>query len=178
MYSRNLKKSHDYSELTKCIGIVFIDFKLDNLKEIPKYITKWNLREKDYEKIILTDVLELYIIEMPKVEIYAKNSILDTWVKFIIGMEDANMDDVEEIKQARKILEEISQDEHEQYLADLREKYIMDMNNIESTGIRKGKEQGIKETKSAIAKKMKDKGMDIESIIEITRLTKDEISKL
>ena len=149
-----------------------------DLKEIPKYITKWNLREKDYGKIILTDVVELYIIEMPKVERYAKNSILDTWVKFIIDMEDANMDNVEEIKQARKVLEEISQDEHEQYLADLREKYIMDMNNIESTGIRKGKELGEIKSKKEIAQRMKAEGISIVLIVKCTGLSKEEIDKL
>lgn len=84
------------------------------------------------------------------------------------------MEDVEEIKQARKVLEEISKDEHEQYLADLREKYIMDMNNIESTGIRKGREQGIIE----VAKNLKEQGIKIESIMKATGLTKEEIDKL
>ena len=31
-----------------------------------------------------------------------------------------------EIVKAKKVLEEISQDEHERYLAELREKYILD----------------------------------------------------
>ena len=56
-----------------------------------------------------------------------------------------------EIVKAKKILEEISQDEHERYLAELREKYILDQNNIEATGydkgLKRGKEEGIKEGK-------------------------------
>ncbi len=161
----------------------FIDFELEKLKEIPKYMTKWNLREKDYRKIVLTDIIELYIIEMSKVEKYAKNSKTDTWVKYIIGSEDINMEMVDEdIKQAQKVLEDISNDEYEQYLADLREKYILDMNNIESTGIRKGIEQGIQQgtmkRNLQIAKKMKSKNIDIDSIVEITGLTKEEIKKL
>ena len=54
-----------------------------------------------------------------------------------------------EIVKAKKILEEISQDEHERYLAELREKYILDQKNIEATGydkgLKQGKEEGIKE---------------------------------
>ncbi len=183
MYSRNLKKAQDYSKLNKCIGILFIDFELKKLKEIPKYITKWNLREEDYRKIVLTDVIEIYIIEMIKVEEYAKNSKIDTWVKYIMGSEEINMEIVDEdIKQAQKVLEDISKDEHEQYLADLREKYIMDMNNIESTGIRKGIEQGMVQgeikSKKEIAKNLKLQGVDIEIIINATGLTKEEIEKL
>ena len=100
-------------------------------------MTKWNLRENEYRKIVLTDVIELYIIEMPKVEKYDKNSTLDTWVKFIINSEVVDMEEIEEIKQARKVLEEISKDENERYLADLREKYVLDMNSIKSEGLRK-----------------------------------------
>ena len=43
MHTQNLKQSHNYSELNKCISILFIDFELDRLKEIPKYLTKWNI---------------------------------------------------------------------------------------------------------------------------------------
>ena len=30
MYTQNLKKAHNYSELNKCISILFIDFELEN----------------------------------------------------------------------------------------------------------------------------------------------------
>ena len=43
MYTQNLRKAHNYSELNKCISILFIDFELEKLKEIPKYLTKWNI---------------------------------------------------------------------------------------------------------------------------------------
>ena len=58
-----------------------------------------------------------------------------------------------EIVKAKKVLEEISQDEHERYLAELREKYILDQNNIEATGYDKGLKQGIKEGKRENCKK-------------------------
>ena len=40
------------------------------------------------------------------------------------------------------------------------------------------KKNGKAETKNEIAKKMKDKGMDTETIVELTGLTKEEIEKL
>lgn len=42
----------------------------------------------------------------------------------------------------------------------------------------RGKEEGIKQEKIETAKKMKAKNMDINTIIEITELTKEEIEKL
>ncbi len=45
-------------------------------------------------------------------------------------------------------------------------------------GIEKGIEKGKKEGKIAVAKKLLEKGMDIDEIAEITELSKEEIKKL
>ena len=59
------------------------------------------------------------------------------------------MDENAAIKKAQKELEKISSDEHERYLAELREKYIMDQKATEDAGyykgIKEGREEGIKE---------------------------------
>lgn len=139
----------------------------------------------------MTDIIEFYIIEMPKVKKYAKNSKLDTWVKYIMNSEDVDMDKAdEEIKQAHKVLEEISKDENERYLAELREKYIIEINTMKSEGLAEGKAMGLAEGKAmglAEGKKtkaieiarllLKDKN-DIEYVMKITGLTKEEIEKL
>ena len=91
-----------------------------------------------------------------------------------------------ELKQAQKVLEEISQDEHERYLAELRQKYIMDQKAIEDAGYDKGYDSGYnsgtlegeKKKSIEIAKKMKEENMDISTISKITGLTKEEIEKL
>ncbi len=115
--------------------------------------------------------MEIYIIELPKVQKYSVNDKLDTWVNFIIKSGDIDMSKVDEpIKKAKEVLEEISMDEHERYLADLREKYILDQNALEVTGFERAKTE--------IAKKLKEKKVDIEIIIETTGLTKEEIEKL
>lgn len=128
---------------------------------------------------------------MPKVKKYAKNSKLDTWVKYIMNSEDVDMDKAdEEIKQAHKVLEEISKDENERYLAELREKYIIEINTMKSEGLAEGKAMGLAEGKAmglAEGKKtkaieiarllLKDKN-DIEYVMKITGLTKEEIEKL
>ncbi len=187
MYTGNLTQGTDYSKLKKCIAILFTDFNLSNLSHIPKYLTKWNFREEDYSKIILTDAIEIYIIELPKVEQFSKNSKLDTWVKFITKSGDIDMENSNDaIKKAKEVLEEISQDEHERYLAHLRQKHILDQNAIEKAGFNKGLKQGIergleqgtKNSQIQIAKKLKEKNIDITIISETTGLTKEEITNL
>lgn len=182
MYTSNLSKGRNYKELHKCVGIVFIDFELEKLKEIPKYITKWNIRETKYSHIILTDAIEIYIIEMPKVKQYAKDSKLDIWLKFITEMEEIYMkeeyNDIEGIKEAKKVIKEISSDENERYLAHLREKYVLDMNSMVSEGYDKGIKQGQKEAMKETAKKLKEEKIDIDIIAKCTGLSKEEIKKL
>ena len=94
------------------------------------------------------------------------------------------------IKKAKEVLDEISQDKHERYLAELREKYIMDQKAVEAAGFDKGLEQGIEQGKNQgikqgekqktfeLAKKMKQKNIPTETIEEITGLAKEEIEKL
>ena len=95
-----------------------------------------------------------------------------------------------EIVKAKKVLEEISQDEHERYLAELREKYILDQNNIEATGydkglkqgkkegIKKGREEGKEESKKEIAKEMIKEKMPLEVISKITKIPKEELQEI
>ena len=87
-----------------------------------------------------------------------------------------------EIQKAKKVLEEISQDEHEQYLAELREKYIMDQKAIEDAGydkgLKAGLEQGITHGIKQIAKKMLNEKIDLDTISRITGLSIQELKKL
>ena len=208
MYVKSIKAGDDYEKLEKGIAILISDYELSSLKKIEKYITKWNIREEEYQKIILTDVMEIYIIELPKFERYKEKTdkVLNSWVKFIENPEVVDMKENEKVGKAKKVLEEISQDEHERYLAELREKYIMDKKAIEDAGfdkgleagikqgieqgieqgleqgieqgIKQGLEQGKKQQAIDIAKNLKEQNVDIDIICKTTGLTKEEIENL
>ncbi len=89
------------------------------------------------------------------------------------------------IEKAQKNLEKLSQDEHERYLAELREKHVRDQKSIERYGYerglkegeKKGRTDGRKEEKLEIAKKLSEKGYSVEQIAEITGLTESEIKE-
>ena len=180
MYTKTIKKSQDYSSLEKCIAILITNYNIDIIKNIPKYITKWSIREEEYQKIVLTDVMEIYIIELNKFKDYKEKSnhnSLNSWIEFIESPEVVDMSN-KEIQKAKKVLEEISQDEHEQYLAELREKYIMDQKAIEGAGYDKGLKAGINQEKLQIAKKMLSKKIDLNTISELTGLSIQELKNL
>ena len=184
MYTQSIKAGDDYKSLQKSIVILFSDYNLENLKEVPEYLTKWKIREENHQGLILTDKLELYIIELQKVKDNSLkiNKELNSWLQFINNPKAVSDMENEEIKKAKKILEEISKDEKEQWLTELREKYILDQKAVESygfdKGLEQGLEQGISKEKNEIAKKLKEKGMTTEEIMEITGLTKEEIEKI
>ena len=189
LYNINIKAGKDYENLEKVIVILITDYEIDSLKEIKKYETKWNIREEEYQKVILTEVMEFYIIEIPKYEKYkekTENEKLNKWIKFIKEPGGIEMGDDKEIKKAKEVLEEISQDKRERYLAELREKYILDQKAIEDAGydkgLREGMTQGIaqgkKEEKKKIAKNLLKINMTIEQIEKATGLTKEEIERL
>lgn len=184
MYSSNIKAGKDYSTLEKTIVILISDYELESLKKIPKYQTKWQIREEKYHQIILTDVMELYIIELPKFMKYKENSKerMNSWLKFIENPEVVKMDEHVEINKAKKELEKISNNAYERYLAELREKYILDQKATESAGYVKGKKdgkkEGLTEAINLVAKKLLEQGIAIEVISQATGLTKEEIEKL
>ena len=85
-------------------------------------------------------------------------------------MENTN----KEVKKAKEVLEEISQDKHERYLTELRQKYILDQNAIEDAGY----DKGVEETNKKIVIQMKKRQMDIKLICQITGLTEEEIKNI
>ena len=166
-------------------------FKLDGLTDIKKYITKWNIREEEYKSVILTDVLEIVIIELPKYMKYAKKEKrenLNLWLEFfknpeVIIMANENDENniketKEAIRKAQENLEKISKDEHERYLAELREKYIRDQVAVQEYGYIKGREEGREEGKEEVARKLLEKNESIEYITDVTGLTEEEIKGL
>lgn len=107
---------------------------------------------------------------------------MNSWLKFIENPEVVKMSENMEINKAKEELEKISSDEHERYLAELREKYIMDQKAIESAGyykgIKEGRKEGRKEGKIDVARKLLQQGITIEVISQVTGFTKEEIEKL
>ena len=187
MYIQSIKEGEDYDKLEKSIVILFTDYNLESLKNIKKYITQWNIREKENKGVVLTNIFEIYIIEINKYKESENEEEIDKWVNFLKNPEVVTMkENNKAIKKAKEVLEQISQDEHERYLAELREKYIMDQKAIADAGydkgLARGREEGIKygeKNKSLeIAKKMKEENISMEQIEKITGLTKEEIENL
>ncbi len=180
VYSRQIKKGNKYENLQKTIVILIADFKVEGLEEL-EYITKWKIIEEKNRKLILTDKLELVIIELPKIiEDEARSELID-WLSFLENPKSERvkkkMKENEELNEAVNKLEEMSEDEYLERIADLREKKILDENSRLSESYNKGITEGKKGAKLEVAKKMLEKNIPIEIIVEITGLSEEEIIK-
>lgn len=199
LYSRQIKSGEDYKILQKAIVILITDFKIENLEELD-YHSRWKIMEdKQGKKIILTQKLEIDIIELPK--IIGKEKEQDNLLDSLYFLENPKSERVtekmkenENLKEAVKKLDNLSEDEKMQRIADLRQKAIMDEKAIYEKGLEIGLEKGIQrgmekgiekgimegsqKEKIEIAKKMLELKIDKETIAEATGLTEQEIEKI
>ena len=185
LYLKQLKRGENYRKLNRSISIIFLDYEIEKLKELPIH-TKWQIRNDKNGKTLLTEDLEIHIIEIPKINKMLENGKLKKWILFLEnpeGEETKRMAKKEkEIKEAIETLEDISSDEAKERIAELREKYIMDkeveLETAEEKGLKKGIEEGKQNEKIKIAKKMLQENISRETVIEITGLTQEEIEKI
>ena len=186
LYSSSLYKKQNYKENNKTITINILEFNI--FKEGP-YHERCMVR-RDYNGEILTEDLEIHFIQIPKCKKEGIKTKLDEWMQFIgniseEGVKEA-MEKNKEIKKAQEELEYLSGDEEARRIAELREKAIRDeITNLEGAraegeliGEARGKAEGEINKSMEIAKKLKEKGIVISEIIEITGLTKEEKENL
>ena len=85
MYTQTVNVGREFENLKKCIVILLTDYNLEKLKNFPDYLTKWNIREEKYQNLVLTNVLELYIISLNKAKncTKSKQNELYNWLQFI-----------------------------------------------------------------------------------------------
>ena len=188
LYSSQLKSGDDYSSLKKTLEILIVNDNLPELKNILKPCTRWQIREHEIFSEVLTDKFEIIIIELSKVEqayLKDKDSLLLQWMMFLLNPESMEVSEImeknENIKVATKQLEEISEEEINQRIAELREKARRDDVAMRLTGERIGREKAQKEFEEKLKEqvcKMLKLNIPITQISEITGLSAAEIHKI
>ena len=187
-----IKVSEKYQKAKDTIVICIIN---DNVVKRNAYLSLAMLKYEKTEEIryvnmgygkeekYLTDMVKYYIIELPKFKKKKPKvaDLLEKWL-YVIGGDRKMMEECkkenEEIKEAVEQLTQMSADEYERELYEIRERSRLTYNTEMYEARRKGLEEGKTEERKEIAKKMKEKGTDITYIIEITGLTEEEIKAL
>ena len=198
-YSKLLKHGERYDELTPVISINLLNFNLDKTKNIHSCYMLYEMNNKK----LLTDHLQIHIIELKKFKKNVLSKDLNYWLKIFTSKNlEASMS---EIVKEKPIMEEVQKKynnfvksrlmmmEYEKKEAYLYGNQIMldeerrlgreeGIKEGMEQGIEKGKEEGIKEgikeTQIFMAKNMKNDKVDLSTISKYTGLSIEEIEKL
>ena len=197
-YIESLQGGDDYEELKPTKVILITNFEIKKLKVLEDIVNSFKIIDTKTGKLILTENLELVIIELPKMKKYQlENKELESWLKFIVNPNSLGAKDMNEnkyIKEAKEEYDKVLADEHERDLIAQRERYWLDYNSMRNAmkeegfeegreegleaGRKEGMKEGMKKKQIEIAKKMIEKDLAVEEIIELTGLTKEEIEML
>ncbi len=185
LITNQLTRRQNYSAIKDCIVIIIADF---NIFDFDDYITETITVPKGHPDYEIYGLQKFYYIELPKFRKSKKNLnvITNQWLEFIDGEDKKGVDTVMSknavIKKANRELEYLTGEASIRRAAELREKYEFDWNSSMSwnfnDGMQKGIQKGIEKASIKIAKSMLKKGIDIDTISEITGLTIKEINKL
>ncbi|EMB21166.1 Rpn family recombination-promoting nuclease/putative transposase [Treponema denticola] len=189
MYTENLKTSEVYTKLPKCITINIVGegFDLNNLIH-----SEYNVIEKHINDR-LSDELEIHFLNLAKVkeqqesfEQDEKKKKLYNWLKFIKtdNPEVRKMlaESSEMMAKANETINIMEMSPKEKWLYENRMKYEHDKASWKHVGYQEGIEQGFADgsyqTKLETAKLMKQANCEIDFIMKMTSLSKDEIERI
>ena len=167
------ERGTDYNDINKVIMVNILDYEMFGFED---YISETTIvldKHREYE--VLKGIKWIFI-ELPKFrrkhpdmndKVNQWLAIIDDYDREAIAMAEKKN---KTIKKAKVELEYLTGDEEVKRLAFLREKWemdrISDLNHAKSEG------------KKEVAKKLLEKNIPLEIIIETTGLTKEEIEKL
>lgn len=196
-----LEPKGKYEDLKKVIVIAILNY---SFIKSPQYVTE-TVRvakvDKEYE---INNTVKYYYIELEKFRNQNPNmeEKINQWLAFI-DMERGDLLEMakeknKEIKEATDAYEVLTGNDEIKRIAEIRLMSELEEQSALATarakgteeglkqgkkeGMKRGKEEGLKQGKEEglkeIAKRMRNKGINIEEIMELTKLSKEEIEKL
>ena len=192
-YKRQLKKRGTYSDLKRAISILITEHSLDELKDIKSTGLKWQIKDSDTGVYVLTDTLEVYIIELDKVRRLYKedpSSEIYQWMMFLDNPNseevDAIMKENKDICEATSNLEDICADEELQRFIQYKEKQEHDWASYREQSLKEGHEEGLKKgfekgskiRETEIVSNMLRSGMPHSQILSLVGITQEELNNI
>ncbi|EMB30088.1 hypothetical protein HMPREF9727_00928 [Treponema denticola MYR-T] len=189
MYNENMKQGQDYTKLPKCITINLIGKGFNKNKRLHN---KYLVLEQDTKEPLVSK-LEIHILNLEKAKLLKEGQCKDNkakrllnWLKFI----ETDNPEVREVleqespmmRKANTTIELMEMSPRDKWLYDSRMKYEHDRASCISEGYRQGLERGLDkgayQNKLETANLMKKANCEIDFIMQMTGLTKEEIEKL
>jgi predicted transposase/invertase (TIGR01784 family) len=198
-YAKDMRAGEDYQELPKVIAINIVDFNFIASEVIKDFHTSFHIREDKHKDFVLTDILEIHFIEMPKFRQLKskdiKNNALHRWLlSFDKRTEEGVMQQLRKMDSAIDKFQEkmtaVTMSPDAMRLYEVREKARLDYRSGSgaarragiSVGERRGRRAGRLEGEMSgilkSARGMKKLGIPVEQINTVTGLSVREIEEL
>jgi predicted transposase/invertase (TIGR01784 family) len=186
-YSHYFKVGDNYDESTKFLQIN-LTYGMKGRRKDKKEVRHYKIQDEEGVKFV--DNFEIIEYNMDEYEdMWKKNNIAlikDNWQFIMLNREEKELEKLTHIE--RKVddfmeeIKKINQDpNYRQYISeeeDKRKIHNSELNEAKNEGIKQGIEQGIEQKAIETAKNMLRKKINIETIMEITGLSKEKIEKL
>lgn len=183
MYTDQIKEGEDYDVLKKCIQVSIFDhvyFEADD-----RCYRRITFRD-DELKEEYTDLMEIHILELPKLPVEQKDETdLMQWMRFLGGKSREDFEKMAEknpeMKEAYEMLNRMSADERKRREYEERQKLLRDKNMILKDGKRKyerGLREGRAEERICLVRRLYDRGMNSAQISELIGLDKEQVEEI
>lgn len=183
LISSNLEKSKDYTKLGKHIQLnltwnmqKYIPFDIREKKKLEFYVKDEETGLKVFEdKFKIVNINMDYYVELW----YSKN--VENENPFLLLLAAPTIEEMDEIARGDRLMEKIAKEVKKLNFDPKITEEIAFENEQEiwaNTMHSRGYEQGSKQEKIGIARNMLDMGIELNTIVEATRLTKEEIETL
>jgi len=178
MVVEQAKSGYDYDSIRRAISILIADFML--VKKNDVYHNRFRLFDEN-TGACYPDSIEINTLELPKLP-EADKTHLGNWLRFFSARTEEDFMSVAEtspaIKEAWGVIKVLSGDEQARAEAEAREKALMDFTSMINEAQRKGRQEGLQEGKTAIARNLLREKMPAEVVAKATGLTLEEIRRL
>jgi len=180
LFLEGIRKGDDYINLKKVITINILDF---DFLDIDKFHSQYHLWEDGEDNYLLTDLVEIHFIEMPKFRRFMgrdlKGNSLHRWLAFFdLMLSESDLKELIEmdsaIKRAEMKLEYLGSDEQTLALYNAREDSLHDRANMISSAKAEGKTEKAVE----VTRKLLFLNLPVSAISEATELTVEKIEEI
>ena len=166
------RSGRKYSNIKKCVGISILDF--EYIRQCNKFHTVYHFRE-DAENLMYTDVMEIHVVELPKLPSLNDGTSLYDWVRFIKAETREEFEMLAKqskyLEAAYETLNQISADEEKRHQYLRREVALYDQNTLMEENYERGKMVG----KAIMLKALYKDGVTVEQLAEKFNLPVSEV---
>lgn len=179
--SRETKRGIKYKDIKQVIMINILDYEMLGFDE---YISETAVVLDKHREYEVLKGIKWYFIELPKFRKQNPdmNEKINQWLAFIDDYDRRLVEMAEEknetLKKARLQISYLTGDEEAKRMQWLEEKWEMDRASEIWYERNEARKEAREEIRKEVAKEMKKKGIAIETICEVTKLTKGEIEKI